>query len=1414
MLTTFLPFSIAPVAEAEGTGPNLAGLTLSPGSLSPAFDPEITAYTAGTVYDSSLSVTPTLSDTVYGTVYVNGSLTASGYPFGPISLNAGLNTIFIQVYAQDNSSKTYTIAVNREQAPATVNAAVYNGILSEMGLVGLPAFGLTPVTIRVTLNNDTFKSAVSASDFALNNGPSILISNVYRQNDGVADLTLGYAYPRTDFDSDITDFRIVVMGSGLNKGVTAVSNTLTITAADATISPGLPDQQATNAFGPVSSVTGAKLYVIKPVHGGGNMVTLGCVTNLRAIQNTGILNQDINNFKLFSDLDHDSVCDPNEQITADGAGGTIRNGSSISVSKQGNPGDPFTQITTSGLNNSPVSWGRDLMVQADVTNLVPGDRLQLESGVADIVYYREYGTTNNSVRVLDGPTVIGPLHLAASAANSNAELANLTLSQGNLSPAFDPQITSYTAGAVYDSSLSITPTLSDTVYGTVYVNGSLAVSGYPFGPISLNTGSNTLTIQVYAQDNSNKVYTVTVTRAESPVSVNAAVYSGILSEWGLVGSPVYGLTPVTLRVTLSNEVFKSSLSASDFALNNAPNIVISNVYRQNDSMADITLNYAYPRSDFDSDITDFRVVVMDSGLSKGVAAVSNNLTIAAVDATISTGLPNYQAIDAFGPVTGVTGAKLIAFKKVHGGGDIAILGHVGTLRAVQNTGILNGDITNFKLFCDLDADGVCDPNEQITSDGAGGTLRNGSLITVSKLGNEGDPFTQITTSGVNSSPGYWGYDLMIQADVANLVPGDRLQFESAVSDIVYCREYGTTNNSVRVVPGPTIVGPVHLTTGIASSNADLANLSVSQGALNPAFDPAITAYTVGVSYSVNSLTVTPSLSDAVYGNVFINGSPAVNAAPFGPIGLNPGTNTIQALVYAQDNTSKTYTLTVNRATVNNNADLSNLTLSQGTLNPAFDPGVTSYTTDVPYIASSLKVTPTLSDAVYGKVYVNGRLTTSGVPSSPISLIVGTNMIRAVVYAQDSTAKAYWMTVNRTAPSANTDLTNFTLSQGVLNPEFSSGVTDYTTSVPYPINSLKATPTLADAVYGKVYINGRLTVSGNPSSSISLAVGTNTIRAVVYAQNGNTKTYTTSVNRENAINVNLSNLWLSQCALSPSFDTAITSYTATVPFTAASLTITPVITDTVYGKVLINGRQTASGSASVPINLAIGTNAITCTVYSQDGSVKSYTIIVTRTAASRETSLSSLTVSQGGLSPSFDPGITIYTVTVPYVVTSLTATPTLTDAVYGKLLINGRTAASGSPSLPISLAVGTNIINCTAYAQDGSARAYAVIVTREAARNDADLSSLTLSHGDLSPAFDPANTSYSVSVPYAASSLTVTPTLNNPEFGKILVNGRATVSGSPSALISLAVGSNVITCTAYSQDGSAKAYTISVTRTPA
>ena len=81
--------------------------------------------------------------------------------------------------------------------------------------------------------------------------------------------------------------------------------------------------------------------------------------------------------------------------------------------------------------------------------------------------------------------------------------------------------------------------------------------------------------------------------------------------------------------------------------------------------------------------------------------------------------------------------------------------------------------------------------------------------------------------------------------------------------------------------------------------------------------------------------------------------------------------------------------------------------------------------------------------------------------------------------------------------------------------------------------------------------------------------------------------------------------------------------------------------------------------------------------------------------------------------------------------------------------------------PIALAVGANPIPVEVTAQDGTTKiTYTVTVTRGPS-SDATLSNLTSSIGTLTPGFAPATTAYTLAVGHSVTTLTLTPTVNDP-----------------------------------------------------
>lgn len=106
---------------------------------------------------------------------------------------------------------------------------------------------------------------------------------------------------------------------------------------------------------------------------------------------------------------------------------------------------------------------------------------------------------------------------------------------------------------------------------------------------------------------------------------------------------------------------------------------------------------------------------------------------------------------------------------------------------------------------------------------------------------------------------------------------------------------------------------------------------------------------------------------------------------------------------------------------------------------------------------------------------------------------------------------------------------------------------------------------------------------------------------------------------------LSGLSLSSGTLSPSFSAATSSYSAAVASSVASVTVTPVVTES-HATVTVNGTAVASGSASQSVSLTSGsTTSISIVVTAQDGTTRAYALSVTRAEAAPVSAGSAATV---------------------------------------------------------------------------------------------------------------------------------------------------------------------------------------------
>lgn len=336
-----------------------------------------------------------------------------------------------------------------------------------------------------------------------------------------------------------------------------------------------------------------------------------------------------------------------------------------------------------------------------------------------------------------------------------------------------------------------------------------------------------------------------------------------------------------------------------------------------------------------------------------------------------------------------------------------------------------------------------------------------------------------------------------------------------------------------------------------------------------------------------------------------------------------------------------------------------------------------------------------------------------------------------------------------------------------SPAFSSSVTSYSMTVDNKVTSLKITPQTAnDKAVAEV------------SGASDLQVGENTVVIKVTADSGNTKEYILKVTRKEPPSVNalLEALSVAEGTLSPAFDPNTTEYTLSVPADKSSLSL---------------GVTTADSKATYQItgNEAFRKegNAVSITVTAEDGKSKTtYTITVTR----EEPVFAAIELSEGTLTPEFDPSVTEYTLEVPAEILSLSslqATPKDSAAQY---------TVEGNEEFICRRKCGASEADFGRWACGSGLHAESSACPVPS-RSDSALSSLTCSYGALSPAFSPENTTY------------VLLTDTNPGAISLTAAPRDEFASASSSTFIPRTGMNIETIECSAEDGTITTYTVYV-----
>ncbi|NGZ03111.1 MAG: hypothetical protein CV090_08685 [Nitrospira sp. WS238] len=488
----------------------------------------------------------------------------------------------------------------------------------------------------------------------------------------------------------------------------------------------------------------------------------------------------------------------------------------------------------------------------------------------------------------------------------------------------------------------------------------------------------------------------------------------------------------------------------------------------------------------------------------------------------------------------------------------------------------------------------------------------------------------------------------------------------------------------------------------------LSSLAVSPGTLRPAFSPNTTSYQFNAPTAASSVTVTAAPQNSTT-TMTINGNQTaaeqVRSIPLGPPG---STIPIPITLTSQTGGESTYTVTITRLLSSDN-NLKTLTVTQGTLSPAFTSDQLTYTVDVATNVTSVTLTATKSDP---EAVISDGLNNDGRAEILLGGPGTNKTVSITVTAPNGSSQTYTVTINRAA-SGNNNLSALRVEaetvRQTLSPPFSSRETGYTVNVGTKVTAITVDATKADP---NAVISGSLPNEGQATIQLNGPGNPTPVSITVTAQNGISKTYTITVNRAApSSNNDLSTLSVTSGTLRPTFTAEELTYTVDVPTSTTSIDVSATKADP---DAVISGDLPNEGRTTFPLGGAGTSKVVSITVTAPNGNSKTYRITINR-LASNDSSLSALNVSAGTLEPGFDSGTVNYTLQVGILVGSVTITTTKSDPNAVMSALGSVIAAAGSQTGQVTVSPGLGLnppINILVTAQDGVASTtYSITITR-------------------------------------------------------------------------------------------------------
>ena len=201
----------------------------------------------------------------------------------------------------------------------------------------------------------------------------------------------------------------------------------------------------------------------------------------------------------------------------------------------------------------------------------------------------------------------------------------------------------------------------------------------------------------------------------------------------------------------------------------------------------------------------------------------------------------------------------------------------------------------------------------------------------------------------------------------------------------------------------------------ASANANLSAITLAQGSgaaeAIPEFDPGTTDHDFRVSYDTEQVTVAGTAGHSQATGPVITPADADPVSDGHQVNLPVGDTAITLVVTAEDGSTRTYTVTVNRRPASDDADLSALTVSPKNIN-GFLKNRTSYEVGVASTVTEATAGATADDGGASVVITPGD-SNDVTDGHQVTLSTGRNTVTITVTAEDTTTvKAYTVSINK------------------------------------------------------------------------------------------------------------------------------------------------------------------------------------------------------------------------------------------------------------------------------------------------------------------------------------------------------------------------------------------------------------------